>query len=88
MNVNNSVLKHLIFFSEFCTDFPAALKTDDDCDKNFPVEIITSDYCHAAPTIRDERSRIVTLKVCILFLFVLCLNNHFLLSFISFKQQS
>lgn len=64
-----------IFFkiSEFCTDFPAALKTDDDCDKHFPVEIITSDYCHSAPVILDERSRIVTLKVCLetlVFLFI------------------
>ena len=31
--------------------------------KYFPIEISTTDYIYAGPSIRDERSRIVELKV-------------------------
>lgn len=57
------MFKYILFSSEFCTEWPKGLETDEDCERHFPVEIITSDYCHSAPIIRDERSRIVTLKV-------------------------
>lgn len=52
-----------VSLTAFCTPWPEALKTDEDCEEHFPVEVITSDYCHSSPTIRDERSRIVTLKL-------------------------
>ena len=29
----------------------------------FPLEIVSSDYCFSGPSIRDERARIVTIKV-------------------------
>ncbi|KAL1481978.1 hypothetical protein MTO96_034081 [Rhipicephalus appendiculatus] len=47
----------------FCTPWPAGLETDEKCEEHFPVEVIDSDYCHASPSIRDPRSRIVTLRV-------------------------
>lgn len=58
-----AIKRHCEAIKKFCNEFPAALKTDEDCDEHFPVEIISSDYCHSAPVILDERSRIVTLKV-------------------------
>ncbi|EEC13219.1 ribosomal protein S28, putative, partial [Ixodes scapularis] len=49
--------------TEFCTEWPAGLETDEKCEEHFPVEVTDSDYCHSSPTIRDVRSRIVTLKI-------------------------
>ncbi|XP_013785383.1 28S ribosomal protein S35, mitochondrial-like [Limulus polyphemus] len=58
-----TIEKHCAALKKFCTPWPKQLKTDEICDKEFPVEIITNDYCHAGPSIRDSRARIVTLKV-------------------------
>lgn len=55
--------KHAKVLRPFCTPWPAGLETDEKCEKHFPVEVIDSDYCHAGPSIRDPRSRIITLKV-------------------------
>jgi hypothetical protein len=48
---------------EFCTPWPKELVNDDVIKKYFPIEVTTSDYIYAGPSIRDERSRIVELKV-------------------------
>lgn len=53
----------LTFFSEFCTKWPKGLETDDDCDKHFPVEVITRDYIADGASVRDHRARRVTIKV-------------------------
>ncbi|XP_076363767.1 mitochondrial ribosomal protein S35 [Tachypleus tridentatus] len=58
-----TIEKHCAALKKFCTPWPKQLKTDEICDKEFPVEIITSDYCHSGPSIRDTRARIVTLKI-------------------------
>uniref|UniRef100_T1JEC2 Small ribosomal subunit protein mS35 mitochondrial conserved domain-containing protein n=1 Tax=Strigamia maritima TaxID=126957 RepID=T1JEC2_STRMM len=50
-------------FSQFCTPWPKELKTDELCEKYFPVEIISSDYCHSGPDLHDPRARIVCLKI-------------------------
>lgn len=55
--------KFLFFIVAFCTEWPKGLETDEDCEKHFPITITTSDYCHSSPTVRDERSRIVTLSI-------------------------
>ncbi|XP_060535898.1 small ribosomal subunit protein mS35 isoform X2 [Cylas formicarius] len=47
---------------KFCTPWPKALDTDEKCDKHFPIEVTTSDYCHSSPTIRDPLARIVTVR--------------------------
>ncbi|XP_069692238.1 small ribosomal subunit protein mS35 [Periplaneta americana] len=47
----------------FCTAWPQGLETDKQCEEAFPIEVITSDYCHSSPDIRDPLARIVTLKV-------------------------
>lgn len=48
---------------QFCTPWPSSLSTDEKCEKHFPIEVATSNYCHSSPTIRDPLSRIVTIKV-------------------------
>ena len=56
----------VVFFyfpPEFCSPWPSGLATDADCNHHFPVTITTSDYVLDGPSVRDRRSRIVTLKV-------------------------
>lgn len=48
---------------KFCTKWPETLDSDEKCEKHFPLEIASSDYCHSSPTIRDPLARIVTLKI-------------------------
>ncbi|CAG9577595.1 unnamed protein product [Danaus chrysippus] len=48
---------------KFCTPWPELLNNEEAIEKNYPVEIITSDYCHASPTIRNPLSRIATLRI-------------------------
>ncbi|KAJ8976895.1 hypothetical protein NQ317_014066 [Molorchus minor] len=47
---------------KFCTPWPKALDTDEKCEKHFPFQVASSDYCHSSPTIRDPLSRIVTVQ--------------------------
>ncbi|OQV12607.1 28S ribosomal protein S35, mitochondrial [Hypsibius exemplaris] len=48
---------------KFCTPWPKELATDADCHRHFPVQIITSDYCHSGQSIRDSKARVVSFKV-------------------------
>lgn len=48
---------------KFCTPWPEGLETDEKCDRHFPIEYMSSDYCHGLPTIRNPLSRIITLRV-------------------------
>lgn len=48
---------------KFCTKWPKELNNDEKCEKLFPLEIASSDYCHSSPSIRDPLARIVTLKI-------------------------
>lgn len=56
------VKKHCNAIKKFCTQWPSQL-TDENMEKLFPVNIVTSEYVRDAPTHRDIRSRTVTLKV-------------------------
>lgn len=58
-----AIRRHCEALKQFCTKWPAALDKDEECAKHFPVEIITSDYCYASPTIRDPLARIVSLQL-------------------------
>lgn len=55
----------IIFYwtPEFCTSWPEALKSNEDCEERLPVKTTTTDYLHSSPSIRDPLSRIVTLQV-------------------------
>ncbi|KPJ00487.1 28S ribosomal protein S35, mitochondrial [Papilio xuthus] len=48
---------------KYCTEWPKLLNSEDAIEKHYPVEVITSDYCHASPTIRNPLARIVNLRV-------------------------
>ncbi|XP_027968998.1 28S ribosomal protein S35, mitochondrial [Eumetopias jubatus] len=49
--------------SDFCTEWPAALDSDEKCERHFPIEIDTTDYVSAGPSIRNPKARVVTLRV-------------------------
>lgn len=48
---------------QFCSPWPKLLNSEEAIEEHYPVEVITSDYCHASPTIRNPLARIVTLRV-------------------------
>lgn len=48
---------------KFCTPWPQNLDTDTKCKAHFPIETTTSIYIYDGPSLRDDRARIVTLKV-------------------------
>lgn len=54
---------HKFIFAEFCTEFPSELKNREIRKANFPLEVITSDYVTCGTSIRDPRSREVTVNV-------------------------
>ncbi|KAK3852249.1 hypothetical protein Pcinc_041156 [Petrolisthes cinctipes] len=48
---------------KFCTPWPVGLETPAKQDKHFPATVSTSSYLHSSPSLRDDRARIVTMKV-------------------------
>ena len=64
---SNRISLYWFYFIEFCTKWPKELQTDEDCEKNFPIEITTGNYIYDGPNIRDDRARTVTLNVITLF---------------------
>lgn len=72
------------------------MKSDEACAKHFPLTITYSDYCHAGPTLRDPRARIVTLEVknlmkkksCHFFSFCSNFDANFCLFFFKFKLST
>lgn len=58
-----AIERHCKALKKFCVDWPEGLDTDEDVRGHFPVTYVTSDYVHSSPTIRDEKARIVNLKV-------------------------
>lgn len=48
---------------QFCTEWPNLLNSEESIDKHYPLEIISSDYCHASPSIRNPLARVVILRV-------------------------
>lgn len=56
------IKRHCEAIKKFCTKWPEELN-EANYREHFPVEIITSDYCHSSPSIREPLARIVSLKV-------------------------
>lgn len=48
---------------KFCTEWPEKLKTDEDCEKHFPIETTSSTYIYDGPSLRDDRARFVEIKI-------------------------
>ncbi|XP_063221170.1 small ribosomal subunit protein mS35 [Bacillus rossius redtenbacheri] len=57
-----AIKKHCQALKRFCTAWPQGLNQERQ-ERLFPVEVLTSDYCHSSPTIRDPMARIVTVKI-------------------------
>lgn len=57
------IRKHCTALKDYCTPWPSELDTDEKCQVNFPIKITTRDYCKDGHSIRDERSRLVTMTV-------------------------
>lgn len=58
-----AVKKHCDALRKFCTKWPEALKTDEDCRKHFPLSILTKDFVFSGPSIRWPEARIVELSL-------------------------
>ncbi|XP_073079646.1 small ribosomal subunit protein mS35 isoform X4 [Manis javanica] len=58
-----AIKKHCKALKDFCTEWPAALDSDEKCEKHFPIEVDTADYVSAGPSIRNPKARVVTLRV-------------------------
>lgn len=57
------IKKHCAALKQFCNPWPKGLETDEDCKRHFPVEVVTSDYVSDGASIRDVRSRNITVKL-------------------------
>ncbi|XP_015445529.1 28S ribosomal protein S35, mitochondrial isoform X3 [Pteropus alecto] len=57
-----AIKKHCEALRDFCTEWPAALDSDEKCEKHFPIEIDTADYVSSGPSIRNPKARVVTLR--------------------------
>ncbi|XP_007442277.1 28S ribosomal protein S35, mitochondrial [Python bivittatus] len=58
-----AIKKHCAALKDFCTEWPSALNSDEKCLQHFPIEISTTDYVSAGPSLRNPKARVVTLKV-------------------------
>ncbi|XP_065362588.1 small ribosomal subunit protein mS35 [Calliphora vicina] len=48
---------------KFCTPWPKGLETEEKWKRHFPVDVVSTDYCQAIPTIRNPDARLVTLTL-------------------------
>jgi len=67
------IKRHCDAIRRFCTPWPRGLELDEDVEKHFPVQTITSDYLNSGSNIRDRRARVVCVKFK---LASLSLNKH------------
>ncbi|CAL8074097.1 unnamed protein product [Orchesella dallaii] len=58
-----AIKRHCEAIKKFCTPWPEELKDEYVLESLFPIEVISNDYCHSSPSIRDPKGRIVTLRV-------------------------
>ncbi|KAH8398733.1 hypothetical protein KR222_001746, partial [Zaprionus bogoriensis] len=48
---------------KFCTPWPKGLETEAKYKRHFPIEVLTTDYCHSLPTVRHPEARRVTVSL-------------------------
>uniref|UniRef100_A0A8D0DN81 Mitochondrial ribosomal protein S35 n=1 Tax=Salvator merianae TaxID=96440 RepID=A0A8D0DN81_SALMN len=58
-----AIRKHCAALKDFCTEWPPVLNSDEKCMQHFPIEVDTTDYISAGPSIRNPKARVVTLTV-------------------------
>jgi small subunit ribosomal protein S35 len=50
-----AIKKHCIALKDFCTEWPAVLSSDKECEKHFPIEIHTADYVSSGPSVKTPK---------------------------------
>ncbi|KAL1231539.1 Small ribosomal subunit protein [Trichinella spiralis] len=58
-----AIARHCDAIRKWCTPWPEQLNSDERCRHYFPIQFEYHDYIHAGPTVRDSRSRVVSLRV-------------------------
>ncbi|XP_075066656.1 small ribosomal subunit protein mS35 [Mixophyes fleayi] len=58
-----AIKKHCATLREFCTEWPAALTSDELTTRHFPIVLQSVDYVFAGPSLRQPNARGVTLQV-------------------------
>ncbi|XP_020370957.1 28S ribosomal protein S35, mitochondrial [Rhincodon typus] len=58
-----AIKRHCTALKEFCTEWPAMLDSDEKCEHHFPIEIRTTDYVAAGPSVRNPKARVVTMTI-------------------------
>ncbi|XP_060695352.1 small ribosomal subunit protein mS35 [Hemiscyllium ocellatum] len=58
-----AIKQHCTALKEFCTEWPAMLDSDEKCKHHFPIEIKTTNYVAAGPSVRNSNARVVTMTV-------------------------
>ncbi|XP_021501693.1 small ribosomal subunit protein mS35 isoform X1 [Meriones unguiculatus] len=58
-----AIKRHCEALKGFCTEWPAALDSDEKCEQHFPLEVETADYVSSGPSVRNPKARVVTLRV-------------------------
>ncbi|KRZ51371.1 28S ribosomal protein S35, mitochondrial [Trichinella nativa] len=58
-----AIARHCDAIRKWCTPWPEQLNSDERCRYYFPIQFEYHDYIHAGPTVRDSRSRVVSLRV-------------------------
>ncbi|KAM5171122.1 small ribosomal subunit protein mS35 [Mantella aurantiaca] len=58
-----AIKKHCAVLKEFCTEWPAALSDDDQCNLHFPLELQSVDYVFSGSSVRNPKARVVTLQI-------------------------
>lgn len=62
-----AIKRHCEAIKKFCTPWPAELTKDEKGEalrrQHYPIEMHLYDFVHSGPSIRDARSRIITLRV-------------------------
>ena len=77
-----AIKKHCEALKDFCIEWPAALDSDEKCEKHFPIEMDTADYVSSGPSIRNPKARVVTLRVRVIFLKIrIIITPYFIIVF-------
>ncbi|XP_052809888.1 28S ribosomal protein S35, mitochondrial-like [Mya arenaria] len=59
----NHIKQQCAAMRKFCTPWPEELKSEASMKEHFHLEVISSDFCFAGPSVRDPRARVVTFKL-------------------------
>ncbi|CAH8643709.1 unnamed protein product [Dicrocoelium dendriticum] len=67
------IQKHCAAIKKFCTKWPTGLNSEEAVTKHYPLEVVHQNFVFSAPSIRDPRARLVSIRVAVS---SLRLNDH------------